>query len=248
MSAESEQVEGLGAVHLAHGGTIILRNLDRLEADDQQVLAGHLARSRAASAGQFPDIRVIATARHPARLVEALKAPLGPTVELPPLAQRRRDILPLARHLVQETAAAGKTHQLTKGAEHALLARTYKHRNVGELKEVVELATLCAGGNRLRAEHIFSGLSSDDTSLGWTIPGQELLKRLLRRGWLRGLRALVLVSFCAVIGLCLVVGERQLGRFANGFIWSVWEPLVFALFLLVGSVWCTVCPLSTAGQ
>jgi CRP-like cAMP-binding protein/polyferredoxin len=248
LHAESEQVEGLGAVHLAHGGTLILRNLDQLEAGDQQVLADHLEQRRAAVAPQFPDIRLIATARQPERLINALKATLGQGVELPPLAQRRRDILPLARHLLHQAAPKGEAPELSKGAEHALLARTYQHHNVAELKEVVELATRCATGAELREEHIFSGISSTDASFGWAFPGQEQLRRLLRRGWLNGLRILVLVSFCAVIGLCLAAGESRLGRLANGFIWSAWEPMVFALFLLVGSVWCTVCPLSTAGR
>jgi polyferredoxin len=38
------------------------------------------------------------------------------------------------------------------------------------------------------------------------------------------------------------------GRTANQLIWSVWEPVIFALFLIAGSVWCTICPLSTAGR
>jgi polyferredoxin len=57
-----------------------------------------------------------------------------------------------------------------------------------------------------------------------------------------------LVGFAAVIVLCLGFAGTWLGRVANAGIWSVWEPTVFALFLLVGPVWCTVCPLSTAAR
>jgi CRP-like cAMP-binding protein/polyferredoxin len=247
LRAESEQVEGLGAVHLAHGGTIILRNLERLAADDQQVLASHLEQRQAEGEQVFPDIRLVATARRPEQIIEPLRAMLCDQIELPALAERRRDILPLARHLLQETAD-GETQDLSSGAEHALLARTYQHHNVAELREVIELAARCAGGPELRAEHIFSGISHDDRSFGWALPGRERLVRLLRRDWLQGLRWLVLVSFVAVIGVCLVAGEIRLGKVANGIIWSAWEPVVFALFLLVGSVWCTVCPLSFAGR
>jgi hypothetical protein len=34
----------------------------------------------------------------------------------------------------------------------------------------------------------------------------------------------------------------MIGKTANAAIWAVWEPAVFGLFLLVGPVWCTVCP------
>jgi transcriptional regulator with AAA-type ATPase domain len=247
LRAESEQVEGLGAVHLAHGGTIILRNLERLAEDDQQVLASHLEQRRSTDEQVFPDIRLVATARRPEQIIEPLRAILCDLVELPALAERRRDILPLARHILQGTAE-GEPQELSSGAEHALLERTYQHHNVAELKEVVELAARCAGGPELRAEHIFSGISHDDRTFGWALPGKDRLRQLLRRGWLQGLRWLVLVSFVAVIGICLVAGDSRLGKVANGIIWSAWEPVVFALFLLVGSVWCTVCPLSMAGR
>ena len=35
---------------------------------------------------------------------------------------------------------------------------------------------------------------------------------------------------------------------ANALTWGLWEPWLFVVFLLVGRVWCTVCPLSTAGR
>ncbi len=244
LRAASDQVEGLGAIHLAHGGTLILHNLDGLEAQDQQLLVRY-PELHQDEGPAFPDFRLVATARDSERLTEPLRALLGQEIELPRLAQRRRDILPLARHFLQEIGT-GKT--LGTSAEHALLSRTYQQRNIAELREVVELAEHCADGPELRAEHIFSGFSHDVGSLGWKIPGQERLKQLIRGGWLTALRGLVFVGFLAAIGLCLVAGKDQIGRVANGLIWSVWEPVIFALFLLVGSVWCAVCPLSIAGR
>ncbi len=55
---------------------------------------------------------------------------------------------------------------------------------------------------------------------------------------------MVAVSFLAVIVACLALPGTAAGRAGNTLIWNGWEPVVFALFLLVGRVWCTVCPLS----
>jgi polyferredoxin len=51
-----------------------------------------------------------------------------------------------------------------------------------------------------------------------------------------------------VIIACLAAATSSIGRTANTAIWAVWEPVVFGLFLVMGPVWCTVCPLSTAGR
>jgi polyferredoxin len=65
---------------------------------------------------------------------------------------------------------------------------------------------------------------------------------------LKVIRAITLLGFLAVAGATIAAGSGVIADRANGVIWSVWEPVVFALFLLVGAVWCTVCPLSTAGR
>ena len=74
------------------------------------------------------------------------------------------------------------------------------------------------------------------------------MRRVLQKMSLPVLRVTTLVGFVAVIVLCLASASSVAGRAANTAIWSLWEPAVFALFFLVGPVWCTVCPLSTAAR
>jgi polyferredoxin len=159
-----------GALHLAHGGDLILRNLGALEAQEQQELARYLRRWQQGEVTSFPLVRVI-----------------------------------------------------------------------------VELAAKCSAGDEIRADHIFSSLGEEEP-IGLSLGQPPAIVRFLDSGGLNFLRGVTLVSFLAAIALCLSAGTTGAGQFANGLIWSAWEPAVFALFLLAGALWCTVCPLSTVGR
>jgi polyferredoxin len=200
------------------------------------------------------DVRLIATVRtdggqlQPSRsLSENLERRLETVLHIPPLRDRSRDILPLARHFLEEVGDGADVH-LSEAAEHALLGLGYGHRNVAELREVIELAVRCADGPEVRAEHIFSGFGEVEEPVGFDVGRLGLISRLARPGWMGALRAMVMAGFAAVIVLCIAAGTGVYGRTANSLIWGLWEPVVFALFLFLGPVWCTVCPLSSAGR
>jgi CRP-like cAMP-binding protein/polyferredoxin len=247
-----EDASSFGALHLAHGGDLILRNLGALAAEEQAQLADYLRRKKRGEITNFPLVRVIATAPdledplYAAEVRDDLRTEFSETVRLPPLVERPRDIVPLARHFLSEIEGAEET-QLTQSAEHALVSLRCPVRNVDELRDIVEMAARCSAGDEIRAEHIFIGLGEDEP-LGLALGRPPLLMRFLDGGGLTLLRVVMLVSFLAAIVLCITAAATALGKFANGFIWSVWEPVVFALFLLGGALWCTVCPLSTAGR
>lgn len=250
-STQSSLLPGLGALELTRQGTLVLRNLERLEIRAQL----QLARCLTASEGHVEaasQTRIIATSseldRRPCpELADELVAAFPSTVRIPPLAERPRDIVPLARRFLKINAPPGVELELNESAEHALVMLGYRHRNVSELSDVVELAARCADGDQVRSEHIFGNMGREQ------VPGLELghtafASWLTRHGGVGVLRRMTAASFFAVIGLCLVVPASGIARSANGFVWSAWEPAVFALFLLAGTVWCTICPLSAAGR
>jgi CRP-like cAMP-binding protein len=247
-----EDASSFGALHLAHGGDLILRNLGALAAQEQRQLADYLHRKKRGEISTFPLVRVIATApdledpHYAGEVSEELRAEFSETVRIPSLAERPRDIVPLARHFLSRIGGT-REYRLTVSAEQALVSLACPVRNVDELRGIVEMAARCSADDEIRAEHIFSGLGEDEP-LGLALGRPPLIMRFLNGGGLTLLRGATLVSFLAVIVLCIIAGATVAGRFANGFIWSVWEPVVFALFLLGGALWCTVCPLSTAGR
>ncbi len=242
---------GSGGIHLAHDGTLVLRGVDSLDAAAQRFVAGYLRRRSGGGDGSFPDPRVIATCRgcdgdgSRGGLVESLRECFGQVIELPPLAERPKDVLPLAETFLERHGPHAPI--LSEAARHVLLGLRYRRRNVAELREIIDLAVRIADGPEIRSEHVLGGVG-DDATPGLDITDAPLVHRLLRPAGIRAVRLLTLVGFAAVIGVCLALSASWLGRAANTVVWAVWEPVVFGLFLLVGPVWCTVCPLSTAAR
>ena len=242
-----------GGIHLAHGGTLVLRGANGLEPAVQQMLAAFISTHDKKAAGAFPDTRIILTARaagprgdHGSGLVEALTECFEEVIEIPPLATRPKDILPLAEEFLKRHGPEAPV--ITEAARHALLSLRYQRRNVAELRETLDLAVRIADGPEIRPEHIFGGVGEDAAPPGMEINGTPLIRGLLRPGGLPLLRGVTLAGFAAVIVLCLAAASSAAGRVANTAIWSLWEPTVFALFLVIGPVWCTICPLSTAAR
>lgn len=77
-------------------------------------------------------------------------------LRIPPLRERREDILPIARHLLAEIARlAGKpTPSLTHSAEHALLSYSWPG-NIRELKNALERASLMSDGRCISHDILF---------------------------------------------------------------------------------------------
>ncbi len=46
----------------------------------------------------------------------------------------------------------------------------------------------------------------------------------------------------------LLFQQSVAGHFVNGLAWGVWWPVLVVTFLLLGRLWCTVCPFSTAAN
>ena len=110
------------------------------------------------------------------------------------------------------------------------------------------MAALFAEGEELRAEHLLTGPKEESNTAEFDLGSLPLVQRLISDKSLGALRSLVLASFSVIILLCLFRSRATEGHLANALIWGVWEPALILLFFLAGRVWCTVCPLSTAGQ
>lgn len=232
-------------LRVAAGGSVVLKAIEALPAQVQHNLAALLANGTGACGGT----RLLATCCEPERLNPSLADCFQEPLRIPPLRRRMREIVPLARHFVRRAERMLKSKRiLAPDAERMLVSLQYRFRNVSELRDIVELAARCAEGPEIRSEHIAVGISPETGPLGTPILQGGRLDRILRSrvpGWLRGA---TLGAFLIVIVICLAAAASIPAKIANGFIWSAWEPAVFAMFLIVGPVWCTVCPLSTGGR
>jgi transcriptional regulator with GAF, ATPase, and Fis domain len=68
-------------------------------------------------------------------------------LELPPLAERRDDIVPLAEHFLRTLGATSRCTPMRLSADASRLLAAQEWRgNVRELQQVIERATILAGG------------------------------------------------------------------------------------------------------
>jgi len=241
-------LRGLGALDLARGGSLVLKNVETLEPSLQAELAQAISSPRTGAAHLIATMRSATDSGPGATLLHQKLEVLfrNSTLHVPPLRNRRRDIVGLASLFLQGMDA--ENLYFAKNAENTLLSMDFQQGNVTQLRETVEFAARCTDGRGILSDHIFSGLETGEKDPGLDLGSLKGLRILLQEHSLTAIRATVLVSFLAAIGVCLAAPRSLAGQASNAFIWEVWEPAVFALFLLAGSVWCTVCPLSTAGR
>jgi DNA-binding NtrC family response regulator len=144
----------VGRFEAADGGTLFLDEIGNLP------LAGQVKLLRVLETGQFERLGSSKTRQARVRVLSATNADLRAMVKtgafredlfyrlnlielkLPPLAERRDDVLPLAEHFL-----AGRA-RLSEAAREALLAHRWPG-NVRELKNAVERAALLCGGGEI---------------------------------------------------------------------------------------------------
>lgn len=240
-----------GALQLAHGGMLVLRHVEALPPAAREAI-GRYAATRREGLPAYPATRLVATTTLAPPAFAAAAPELAPafgadTLILPRLQERRRDILPLAR-LFLEKAARGEPKHLGNSAEHALLSQRYAHRNVAELHDAVGMAVLISDGPEIAAEHIFTGPKGRGTVREIDVSRFSAVQRLTSPRLLAWVRAAIFTLFSAITVTSLTVPETRAGTVANALTWGLWEPALFVVFLFMGRLWCTVCPLSTAGR
>jgi DNA-binding NtrC family response regulator len=159
----------LGRIPAAHGGTLFLDEVSELQLGMQAKLLRFLEQKEIQRLGTSEitrvDVRVLAAsnvdlasraARGEFRQDLFYRLAAFP-IELPPLEDRRADIVPLAEHFLACMAAAMEMPcpSLSRDASRILQAHAWRG-NVRELQHVMERASiLIENGNTIEAEHLF---------------------------------------------------------------------------------------------
>jgi DNA-binding NtrC family response regulator len=155
-----------GRFETAHGGTLLLDEIDALS------LSGQVKLLRVLQSGEYQRLGSSTTRHADVRILSATNADLGEAIAakrfrqdlyfrlnvvelvIPPLSERRDDIQPLARHFLEHFSAdRGRPLELSRDAEAALAAYPWPG-NVRELENRIQRATLVAVGDVLTAAHL----------------------------------------------------------------------------------------------
>ena len=153
-----------GMFEAANGGTLFLDEIGDLAVPAQakllRALEERVVTRVGATAPRPVDVRVIAATNQPldrmiedARFREDLLYRLRVvTIELPPLRERREDLLPIAVHLVADLAArhGRPVLDIADDARRALLSWDWPG-NVRELRNALERAVVMTSGDAIRA-------------------------------------------------------------------------------------------------
>ena len=193
-----------GLFRAADGGSLFLDEVAELPTEAQAALLRCLDDKRVRPVGstsEIPvDVRVVAATHRD--LEEQVGAGgfrrdlyfrlSGVEIEVPPLARRTADILPLARHFLQQVRVRAGVQAVDFDEQAcALLLQHAWPGNVRELRNVVEHAALNAHGDTITALHLSSRIVGvDDTADDDDLPRfkhmveqfeRELLLQALRR-------------------------------------------------------------------
>jgi len=249
--------DGRGFVDLARGGTLVLEHIDALEPAFQETLLGRASPSEDTRA-PGSHVQLVATVNGvPKDLVAAGR--LHPTLAqladanvlaMPPLRNRREDIVPLANYLLSKAARKAGTppKRLNASAEGALRRLQFRHGNGIELKDAIDLAAIVADGPEVGAEHLFTGPKVEERRGEYELGDSPLRRALVSRTANRVVSISVLAIFAGIAAVTLIWGDSLAGRIANGLVWGLWWPTLIVLFLVVGRIWCPFCPISLAGR
>ena len=154
-----------GLIQSAHGGTLFLDEIGELAPAAQarllRVLQDGEIRPVGANENLKVDVRLLAaTHRDLEAMIEeqAFRADLYYRLRvlelaIPPLRDRREDILPLAQHFLEELAGSGPMPRLTQAARDALESQDWPG-NVRELANALERGWVLSPDGHIEPEHM----------------------------------------------------------------------------------------------
>lgn len=161
------QTRRKGKFEEANNGTIFLDEIGEMEPNMQSKLLRVLQERELTRVGGNEIVKLncrIIVATHRDLLSEVQKGNfrqdlyyrlLGLPIELPPLRERREDILILAKHFIEEFSQENEISpkQLSEKASDKLLKYNYPG-NIRELKAIIELAIVLSGDDVIEPENI----------------------------------------------------------------------------------------------
>lgn len=203
-----------GKFELAQGGTLLLDEISEmpsaLQAKLLRVLQERVVERVGGHQPILLDVRIIATSNRNLQ-AEVTKGVFREDLyyrinvfplHIPPLRERKQDILPLARRFLAGMAASMERAGmgLSQDAEHILLAYAWPG-NVRELENVIQRAVILAPGEAIKAEHLY--LTSKPSTLVSTldVPTHQELPQQQETQDLKSLeKAHIMATLAAVNG------------------------------------------------
>ncbi|MBI5745752.1 MAG: sigma 54-interacting transcriptional regulator [Nitrospirae bacterium] len=249
-----------GFLELAHGGTILLRNIESLNQANQIAIYKFLNDGRFVRVHGhdtiYSNTRVIATVNGDTKaddrvdlnkdLYDLLSAN---SFSMVPLRKMRKDIPVLSTHLLKniDDELHKGIMEISGNAMERLLSYDWPG-NVLELENVLRRAVILANEGTILSNQIFFGIPRVEKRWEFNLFSMEPIKRFFYTTRLqKGVQiTAIILMFYIIYTLILHNGTGY--SLSNIILWSFgWFGLFVSAFS-IGRIWCTVCPFSSFGD
>jgi DNA-binding NtrC family response regulator/Pyruvate/2-oxoacid:ferredoxin oxidoreductase delta subunit len=247
----------LGQIELADGGTVVLRNIDRLSPGTREKLLLYSIEKRfyrlGGREGRFSDTRIIGTLSSSEGSEEAQRSLKGKVpdlfwnhrIDLPTLAARRRDIQVIAESFLEKHALlSDKSIKHISPQALNVLVRYSWPGNDRELESVIERGVLVCDGDTLSDEHIFLGLTPFNEKGRLNLLRIDPFRNLFANQRLRSAFQAITISLLLAVALFSFLGVRVAGQpLGTGIFWTFMLPYLLLSYVVLGRIYCSICPL-----
>ncbi|MGA1789950.1 MAG: sigma 54-interacting transcriptional regulator [bacterium] len=258
-----------GFLELANGGTLLLKNIDVLSPVLQKRLKDFLCAVEG-SAGkgrasmnrddmELPQVKMIFTS-HAGLEEKVSEGQLSPklyeiisrkVVCMPPLRERKRDILDLAMHFMERHSKRFKKHvtSLSSRAKEQLLGYDYRRGNIQELEEIIERGVVLASSDTIRSEQLFLGPPAGRAHTWFNLINIKPFRTLVRKGLYPGIfRWIAVAFFFFIMFFCFFGTQDPEKNWGTILVWWIWWPWLCAAAFWIGRTWCSFCAYATLGN
>jgi transcriptional regulator with AAA-type ATPase domain len=247
----------LGYIELAHKGTLLLKNVDRLSRDSQRMLAGFL------DSGEFRRLGGEETLRVDVRVIVTTEKDLGKTVNrgefygdlegmlkrntinVAPLREHKKDIPPLVDHFLAKTAKQTGVgpKSISSEAMNLLFSHDYPG-NIAELENVVHRAFTLASGDVVETDQIYLGLPHRPRKSRFNLLKNRFVWAYFQsRIYPIAVRTFTIVFFAGIFYFLFFGPQDGQHNLGNILVLSVWWPSLFLFCFFAARSWCAICPI-----
>ncbi len=253
---ETEPFPGL--VHIARHGTLVIDQMQHLSLPSQACLARFLRSFQENDSLSRLPLRLVAICTQPPQeLIGAgqLDADLAACfssqeIRIPSLSKRKKDLPRIAEQIIRhQSQSLGKDiHGLTREALNALVTYDWPG-NFQEFKDTLQRAVALTPGPLVRAEDIFWGRTPVQGPWTKNLMRIACVRKMFGSHWYPAYGQVLTGVFFAFILLAGIgLGGQLWANLSLSLTWGVWEPCILIGTLLVGRMWCALCPVRWFSQ
>jgi len=239
-----------GYLKLAHNGTLVIRDSEKLEPKVQRLLLDYLTSGMfyplGAERPTQASTQVVITATDDLNLENTLYEYLAADqIRLEPLRSRKRDLKEIINILLEEIGRERNKPSMKFEPEALNKMMAYNWPgNFRELEEVVSRSVSFVKGDTIGAEDVFIGKVPITGKSAFNLLGLKFIRNFFQSPFYPIVPQIVVAAmFVFVVILGIWGNPSPDSNISLLLVWANWEPLLILSCLLLARIWCSFCPI-----